>query len=273
MSARALVVGAGGAVGEAAAHALLADGWRVTATMRRAHVEAEARLRAAGAEVERLDLEIARRHLPEHDAAVLTPILTLTEWISPLLRKTPRVVAFSSNNVALMPELPKYRRLVEAEQHLRAALPQLTIIRPTLIYGDARLTTVPRIMRWARRLPVLPMPGSGRALQQPVFHEDLARLAALAVGSDAHAGKVYAAGGPDVVSMRAFFGAIARAAGAPRIIVPVPAWALSLAGGAMQVAHIDSDKLAIEIDALPMDATPHTRLEEGLARTAGALAG
>jgi uncharacterized protein YbjT (DUF2867 family) len=269
-------------VGEGAAHALLAAGWSVRATMRREHARIAQRLSAAGASVERLDLEDESWPaglFEDCDAAVLTPMLTLSARLAERLREAgvARVAAFSSNNVALLRDAPKYQAIARAEAQLRAALPGAVVIRPTLIYGDPRLTTLAQVMSWARRWPVLPAPGSGRALQQPVFHEDLARLAAALAQDDAHAGKTFAVGGPDIVSMRALFEACARAAGAPRAIVPVPLWALSLAALAapglreMQIAQLERDKLAIEVDRLDAALAPRVGLSEGLARLARAM--
>jgi uncharacterized protein YbjT (DUF2867 family) len=278
MSRKALVVGASGAIGEAAALMLIRVGWDVIATMRRPDAQG-ALLRRAGARVVQLDLdaEAPAELAAGCDAAILTPILTLSARLALRLREATRVIAFSSNNVALTPEAPKYAPLVRAEAELRAALPRAAFIRPTLIYGDPRLPTAPRIMRAAKRLPVLPMPGSGRARQQPVFHEDLARCAVFLAESGEGAGKTYALGGPDIVSMRELFAAIARAAGTPRPILPIPAAALAFAAAFapglrdMQIAHLDDDKLAREIDPVPPDCAPRVGLEQGLTRLSAAM--
>ncbi len=49
-----------------------------------------------------------------------------------------------------------------------------TILRPTMIYGTPRDRNMIRLVRWLDRLPVLPVFGHGRSLQQPVHVFDVA---------------------------------------------------------------------------------------------------
>lgn len=278
MSRRALVAGAGGAVGEAAAQALLRGGWRVTASMHQQRDDVATRLAAAGA-------EIVRHHLPDDDAwldaaqaceaLVLTPNLTITNAaLAEASLADKRVVVFSSNNVAADAQAPSYRALAEAEQALRARFARLAIVRPTLIYGDPRLPTAARLVRMAQRWPVMPLPGSGRARVQPVFHDDLGRLAAGLAEADAPSG-VFAAGGPEIVTMRALYAAVAEAAGVRRVVAPLPVALLRIAGvlSAEQAARADADRIAIAQDALPLHLTPRTTLREGLAHLVSAMGG
>ncbi|HYD87733.1 MAG TPA: NAD(P)H-binding protein [Vitreimonas sp.] len=278
MTRRAFVVGAGGAVGEAAAHKLLAGGWAVTASMHQERDDVRARLEAAGAEV-------MRHHLPDHaewaraaqgcDALLLTANLAIARaTLEAAELEVGRIVVFSSNNVAADPEAPSYRALADAEHALRARFAQLAIVRPTLIYGDPRLATVTRLVRMARRWPAMALPGSGRARVQPVFHDDLGCLAAGLAEADAPTG-VFAAGGPEIVTMRALYAAIAKAAGVSRLVAPMPAALLAAAGvlSAEQAARADADRVAIAQDALPTALAPRTTLREGLAHLVSAMDG
>ncbi|MEJ0059391.1 MAG: NmrA family NAD(P)-binding protein [Terricaulis sp.] len=283
MSEHAIVVGAGGAVGESAARHLLAAGWRVGASMRSAHTGAMVRLAAAGAELSVLDLEKdARGRFDGADAVILTPILSLAVRAAPELARAEvkRVIAFSSNNVAVDPGAPTYVALAAAEAELRAIIPHAIILRPTLIYGDPRQTALARLIAWARRVPMLPVPGSGRALQQPVFHDDLGAIAASLAQGATHEGATFALGGPDVVSMRALFQAVVRAAGLPAFVTPTPRWllaaGLSVMGerfpfDAAQIARVEQDRIAMAQTPVPEAFTPRTKLKEGLARLVDAM--
>src|SRR5688572_20384286 len=115
MERSAVVVGASGAVGESVATHLLAAGLRVTATMRRESAGAASRLENAGAKLARLDLEkpISPALFEGADAVVLTPILKLSVRALNALRaaNVPRVIAFSSNNVAIDLKSPTYTAL------------------------------------------------------------------------------------------------------------------------------------------------------------------
>lgn len=275
MTQRALVVGAGGAVGEAIAHALAARGWAVTASMRRDYKGPSARLKSRGVVGVQCDVTASMEWptlAAAHDTIVFAAHLDITFVALKRLAQLPtRVVAFSSNNVAADPDSATYRALASAEQALRALTPHHAIIRPTLIYGDSRLPTIARLMRWARG-PLMPLPGSGQARVQPVFHEDLATLAAGLAAPGARSG-IFAAGGPDIVTMRALYQAVRVAAGGSALIASIPAPLLNLAApftrglfSSEQAARADHDRIAIAQDPIPPELTPRTPLADGLAR-------
>lgn len=273
MTQHVLVVGAGGAVGEAVAHALATRGWAVTASMRRDYKGIGARLKARGVACVQCDVTTNMEWpalAAAQDTIVFAAHLDITlAALKRLARPPTRVVAFSSNNVAADPNAGTYRALASAEQALRALTPHHAVIRPTLIYGDPRLPTIARLMRWARG-PLMPLPGSGRARVQPVFHEDLAKLATGLATPGAPSG-TFAAGGPDIITMRAFYQAVRVAAGGSALIAPIPApllkFAAPFAGGVFsreQAARADHDRIAIAQDPIPSELTPRTSLANGL---------
>lgn len=280
---KALVIGASGAVGEAAARALCKHGWNVCATMRRRNAEAAARLTAAGATVAMLDLAQSGALTPLAqgcDALVAAVDLrTSAPALQALGRAPRRVLVFSSNNVAVDPAAASYRALAAAEQEVRTLYPEALVVRPTLIYGDPRLAALTQLMRLARNSPLLPLPGSGRARVQPVYYEDLGALAAGLIETEA-AGGVYAAGGPDVVTFRELYRRIAAACGSGSVPVGLPKWALR-AGAALlrdrfplgreQIDRADLDRLPVAVTQIPPSLAASTSLEVGLARLATAL--
>lgn len=274
MAQRALVIGAGGAVGEAVALALRGDGWAVVAGMRTPRPDAAARLTAAGAAIRKVDLDTQDWSAAAAgcDALIFTTHLALTSKAAQHVSAGVRIVAFSSNNVAIDPEAAVYHELALAERTLQARHANAAIIRPTLIYGDPRLPTVTRLLRMARTWPLLPLPGSGRARVQPVFHEDLGRLAAgLASGDE---GGVYAAGGPETVTMRALFDAALSVTGGRGTVISVPAPVLTIASpllalagfSADQAARAEKDRSAVLQTPLPPTLAPQTDVRTGLAR-------
>jgi NADH dehydrogenase len=274
MTRRALVIGAGGPVGEATASALARLGWSVTASLRQRRPDAEARLADLGVEVAFHDLarDPAWVSLAEGcDALVWTTHLQIAAAaLADATFACGRLVAFSSNNVAADPDAPSYRTLAGAEAAVRARFPGGAIVRPTLIYGDVRLPTMTDLMRLAQRALVMPLPGSGRALVQPVYHGDLGALAAGLAAPDAPSG-VFAAGGPDIVSMRELYAMVAQTVGARPLLAPIPRFGLSLAVrlgllSEEQAARAEKDRVAMPQDALPADLAPRTPLREGLAR-------
>ena len=116
----------------------------------------------------------------------------------------------------------------EGEAAVRAAFPQATIIRPSVVFGQED-HFVNRFAAMARALPVLPVI-RGAAKLQPVWVGDLGRaIAAAALDPDTHAGKTYELGGPEVIEMGTLNEWICKATGYDRSIVRIP----DAVGGAM----------------------------------------
>src|SRR5207248_542270 len=61
-----------------------------------------------------------------------------------------------------------------AEESIRTSALRWTIIRPTMIYGRPDDRNMARLLAAICRWPVIPLPGGGRRLQQPVHVDDVA---------------------------------------------------------------------------------------------------
>jgi uncharacterized protein YbjT (DUF2867 family) len=89
------------------------------------------------------------------------------------------------------------------------------MLHPTMIYGAAGEDNVQRLAALLRRLPLLPLPGGGNALVQPIHQDDVTRAirAALALRWDGPHSLVVA--GPAPLRYADFVRAVAAAAGLP----------------------------------------------------------
>ena len=98
------------------------------------------------------------------------------------------------------------------------------LLHPTMIYGADGENNVQRLAALLRRLPIIPLPGGGRALVQPIHQSDVTRCLRAALEVDWAGPHSMVIAGPEAVPYAAFVRAIAQAAGlrAPRT-VPVPA--------------------------------------------------
>jgi nucleoside-diphosphate-sugar epimerase len=63
---------------------------------------------------------------------------------------------------------------LEAESLIKESDLDYTIIRPTMIYGTPNDRNMWRLVRYLKKLRVLPILGNGKYLQQPVYVKDLA---------------------------------------------------------------------------------------------------
>ncbi len=135
------------------------------------------------------------------------------------------------------------------------------LLHPTMIYGAEGEDNVQRLAVLLRRLPVVPLPGGGRALVQPIHQSDVTRCLRVALEEDWAGPHSLVIAGPKPVTYAAFVRAVAEAARlrAPWT-VPVPAAVLhavapltALLGlpriGGDEVRRLMEDK-AFSIDAM-----------------------
>ena len=94
-----------------------------------------------------------------------------------------RVVHISITNATLDSPLPYFRGKAQVEEALRASGLSYAILKPTLIFGreDILLNNIAWMLR---KFPVFPIPGSGDYRLQPIYVEDIARLALEARAGD-----------------------------------------------------------------------------------------
>ena len=156
------------------------------------------------------------------------------------------------------------------------------ILHPTMIYGAEGEDNVRRLAALMRRLPVLPLPGGGRNLVQPIHQDDVTACLVAALAHPWTGPEAMVIAGPEPVTYAAFLRAIARAAGLPPPrILPVPAWALMAASPLTRLPGLPRIRPAeirrlLEDKDFPADAmravlgVGPVSLEAGLARTFGA---
>lgn len=220
-----LVVGAGGALGMSCVRELRAKGCQVTASYRTDRPGLLERISSLGAAPVQADLrEPSSLHgvLRNVEAAIFTPILTQSIHAAPILAEGQRGVFFSSNNVTVDPAASVYAALLQAEAQLTARRPNVAILRPTMIYGYPGDGNLSRLMTAMRRRPFAPMPGRGAALQQPIFYDDLARIAVDIALKPNLSDKILTIAGPSPISQKELYEAVAAAGGVRPFIFGAP---------------------------------------------------
>ena len=112
------------------------------------------------------------------------------------------------------------RTKAAGEAAVRAAFPNATILRPSIIFG-AEDQFFNRFAGMARLLPVMPVV-AGDTRFQPVFVGDVADAVLAAATQDDAVGKTYELGGPRVISFRDLLRFILDATGHRRPLVEMP---------------------------------------------------
>jgi len=176
-----LVFGLSGQVGVAFADALSSSDPVCVAPSRRAQATRPGvRWLASGFEGLALDAPVSA-------IASLGPLDSFVDWFERSSLAPARVVALSSTSVHAKRDSPDPAECALAQvlrtcEHrladiARARGSALTVLRPTLIYGNGRDQNISRLVATARRWRVLPLPASARGLRQPVHAGDVAAAA------------------------------------------------------------------------------------------------
>lgn len=97
-----------------------------------------------------------------------------------------------------------------------------TIVRPTMIYGGPDDRNLSRLLSTLERRPVMPLPGGGRRLQQPIHVGDLAAVLVTAIEHDGSIGRAFNVAGRDALPFREMVLECGRALGKRVVVIPVP---------------------------------------------------
>lgn len=138
-----------------------------------------------------------------------------------------RVVHISVTNCRVDSHLPYYSGKARQEEMLAASGNPHSIVRPTLVFGAEDILV--NNMAWLmRKFPVFPLFGDGRYRVQPVFVEDLARIAVQQASSTKNT--TIDAIGPEDYSFEEMVRAMSTAMGCRTRFVHMPP-SLGLLGG------------------------------------------
>ena len=202
---RPLVIGLSGQVGEALLPRLLERETQVLALSR------QARAQQPGVEWTLGSLEAMPEIPPDVDSIVsLGPLDAFAAWFAASEPTVSRVIAISSTG-----RIDKLHSLDAGErdvaQRLRTAEDCLfgagarrgiavTVLRPTLLYGNGRDRSLSRLIQLGRRWGFLPLPSTATGLRQPVHVADVADAVLGCMEAAQTAGQAYDLPGGETLS-------------------------------------------------------------------------
>lgn len=164
---------------------------------------------------------------PEAVVFSLMPLDALPPWL-PRCRQAAGIVALGTTSVhvreasADADERARMARLREAETYLAefgaAARVPWTLLRPTLIYGDAVDGNLGLVRRVVERVGVFPVAAPGSGLRQPVHEQDVAAAMLAAARHPALANRAVDLPGPETLRYREMVARVFAASGRkPRV--------------------------------------------------------
>jgi uncharacterized protein YbjT (DUF2867 family) len=228
-----LLTGATGTVGSALLRRLTADGRPVRALVRDQRRLGDQRVRVQIALGDLSDppsfrnalrgvqtvvhLAASIRDQPRGSIEELNAMATLRLVRAAERAGVERFVFFSAMNAHHHSRTRFFRAKALAEEAVAESPLSSLIFRPSIIYtpGDPWLTLLDRLSR----LPAVPVSGSGNALYQPVWAEDVADAVMSALASS---NSTYELAGPEVLSYDEIVRTVLRAAGRRRRLLHVP---------------------------------------------------
>jgi uncharacterized protein YbjT (DUF2867 family) len=131
-----------------------------------------------------------------------------------------RFAFFSALGASLHSRTRFFRAKALASQALRRSDLETILFAPSIVYtpGDPWLTLLERLS-W---LPAVPVSGSGRALYQPIWAEDVADCVTAALGGAGDGRRSYELAGPETLSYDAIVRTVLRALRRRRRLLHVP---------------------------------------------------
>lgn len=128
----------------------------------------------------------------------------------------------------------------EGEKGILEHAPDAVILRPSIVFGPGD-SFFNRFAGMSRMGPVLPVIGANTRFQ-PVYVDDVAHAAELAVTGDAAPG-IYELGGPDISTFREWMQEMLEVIGRRRIIVNIPFWIAGIMGRGFDILSAMTGRL------------------------------
>ena len=210
------VIGANGRAGAALCRSLAEDGVPYVPVVRKA-----ARWKAKGLPGDPVIADLRRKRSLRKalGSALRVACCAHARYVQPVLDATAQ-----ETRVVFLGSTRKYSRFPDAhgdgvkagEDALNRSGAHGVMLHPTMIYGAEGEDNVQRLARLMRRLPLIPLPGGGKSLVQPIHHSDVTRCIRAALDRHWPLAESIVIAGPDPVPYYELIQAIARAADLPQ---------------------------------------------------------
>ncbi len=275
------VVGASGRTGAALCDALQAAGTPVIPVVRNLARYAATGLAAPPRLADLDDAVSLREALADATRIVLTAHARNTAALIAVAPAAARIVLLGSTRKFTRWPDAHGRGVLAGEAAWLASGRNGVMLHPTMIYGATGENNVRRLAALLARLPLVPLPGGGGALVQPIHQADLTAAILAALRIEWHGPQTLVVAGPTPLPYRDFVRAVAKAAGLePPRVVSLPAAPLRLLAplsrllpglptiGADEIRRLTENK-AVDANGLAQLGISPRPLTQGLDETFG----
>lgn len=111
---------------------------------------------------------------------------------------------------------------LEAERIIKESSLDYTIIRPTMIYGTPKDRNMWRLVKYLKKLRIIPVLGKGDYLQQPVYVKDLANVIVRAYMNPISVKRIYNISGAEALTYNEVIDITAKALGVKVLKLHIP---------------------------------------------------
>ncbi|MEP6342928.1 MAG: complex I NDUFA9 subunit family protein [Maricaulaceae bacterium] len=243
------VFGGSGFIGKYVVRSLVKQGWRVRVAMRRPHTGLDLKVIGNVGQVQLVQANMrfpssVERAVEGSDAVVnLVSILfesgkqtfeamhvDATHTLSAACQKhnIKNLVHISALGADTESESDYARTKGEAEDILRAAIPSVDILRPSIVFGPED-NFFNQFAGMTSLSPALPLFGGGQTCFQPIYAGDVADAVAACLATGTH-GETYALGGPETYSYKELMQFILTTIDRKRLLLPLPWFAANMIG-------------------------------------------
>jgi len=231
------VTGAAGFIGKNVVRTLMEHGCLVRAMSRKANYSVpaiEQRLQFVTADMR--DEDSLRRAVTNIDAVVHLAALKSDEPESDdvniggaerLVRvcqeqNCRRLINISTQSAGIASQGIYARTKSAAEDVFNRSGLQVTNLRLSVVYGEEENGIFGTILKYARRLPFVPVLGDGKWLSAPIYIRDVSAAIIGCLINDRTIGNTYFIGGPDVVSLDELIDRVCRILDIGRVKIHIP---------------------------------------------------
>lgn len=172
-------------------------------------------------------------YVKPNDTFIEIANLRFARVMLPILEEIGVKRAFCITTTAVFSKHHSYSKLYrEIEEAMLSSSIKVTILRPSMIYGNEQDHNMHKLLKIIKKLPFYPIFGNGKSLMQPVHVDDLAEGIIQAIGQDAYG--QYNLAGPEALSYKSLIDQSFKALGRRGLIIFIPAKPIAIIIGLLE---------------------------------------